>query len=38
MNTEIDLDYAHRHSTVDELFIKPADDNYVTARWCFTYT
>ena len=38
MGTEIDPDYAHRHSIVDELFIKTADDNYVTARWCFTYS
>ena len=27
--------YADKHSIIDELFIKTADDNYVTARWCF---
>jgi hypothetical protein len=37
MATEIEPDFAYRHSIVDELFIKTADDNYVTARWCFTY-
>jgi hypothetical protein len=35
----IDLDnlYPYRHSIVDELYIKTADDNYVVARWCFNY-
>jgi HEPN domain-containing protein len=35
----IDLDdlYPYKHSLVDELFIKTADDNYVVARWCFNY-
>jgi HEPN domain-containing protein len=35
----IDLDdlYPFKHSIVDELFIKTADDNYVVARWCFNY-
>jgi HEPN domain-containing protein len=34
----IDLDdlYPSKHSIVDELFIKTADDNYVVARWCFS--
>ena len=27
--------YPYRHSIVDEIFIKTADDNYVTARWCY---
>ena len=32
-----DLDdlYPFKHSIVDDLFIKTADDNYVAARWCF---
>ena len=32
-----DLDdlYPYKHSIVDDLFIKTADDNYVAARWCF---
>lgn len=32
---ELDHRYAYKHSIVNELFIKTADDNYVTARWCF---
>lgn len=35
MPTGLDDLYAEKHSIVDELFIKTADDNYVTARWCF---
>ncbi|KRP85787.1 hypothetical protein AOQ72_03820 [Bradyrhizobium yuanmingense] len=27
--------YAGKHSVVQELFIKTADENYVTARFCF---
>ncbi|HEX7892823.1 MAG TPA: hypothetical protein VF447_01440 [Terriglobales bacterium] len=27
--------YAEKHSIVKELFIATADDNYITARWCF---
>jgi hypothetical protein len=27
--------YAYKHSIVDDLYIKTADDNYVAARWCF---
>jgi hypothetical protein len=32
-----DLDdlYPYKHSIIDELFIRTADDNYVVARWCF---
>ena len=37
MPADLDADHAYRHSIVDELFIKTADDNYVTARWCFAY-
>src|ERR1700722_3423019 len=37
MAKELDPDYSYRRSIVDELFIKTADDNYVTARWCFIY-
>ena len=35
MADDIDELYPYRHSIVDELFIKTADDNYVTARWCY---
>jgi hypothetical protein len=27
--------YAEKYSIVKELFIATADDNYITARWCF---
>ena len=27
--------FAEKHSIVRELFIATADDNYITARWCF---
>jgi hypothetical protein len=27
--------FAEKHSIINELFIAPADDNYVLARWCF---
>jgi hypothetical protein len=27
--------YPYKHSIVDDLYIKTADDNYVAARWCF---
>jgi hypothetical protein len=27
--------YPYKHSIVDDLFIKTADDNYVSARWSF---
>jgi hypothetical protein len=37
MAAELDAEYPYRHSIVEELFIKTADDNYVAARWCFTY-
>jgi hypothetical protein len=37
MAAELDAEYPYRHSIVQELFIKTADDNYVAARWCFTY-
>lgn len=35
MADEVDELYPYRHSIVNELFIKTADDNYVTARWCY---
>jgi HEPN domain len=35
MRVEVDELHAEKHSIIDELFIKTADDNYVTARWCF---
>jgi hypothetical protein len=35
MPTQVDDLYAEKQSIIDELFIKTADDNYVTARWCF---
>jgi hypothetical protein len=28
-------DYAWKHSITNELFIATADENYVTARWCY---
>lgn len=34
MAVELNEDYAYRHNIVDELFIKTADENYITARWC----
>lgn len=37
MAADLDAMYPYRHSIVQELFIKTADDNYVTARWCFAY-
>src|SRR5664280_152097 len=27
--------YPEKHSIVNELFINTADDNYISARWCF---
>lgn len=27
--------HAHQSQGVRELFIGTADDNYITARWCF---
>src|SRR5580704_10087145 len=35
MPTQVEDLYAEKQSIIDELFIKTADDNYVTARWCF---
>lgn len=35
MAADLDSEYAYRHSIVLELFIKTADDNYVTARWSY---
>lgn len=35
MPAEVDDLYAEKHSIIDDLFIKTADDNYITARWCF---
>ena len=35
MADDMDELYPYRRSIVDELFIKTADDNYVTARWCY---
>jgi len=35
MPAEVGELYADQHSIIDELFITTADDNYVTARWCF---
>lgn len=35
MPTEVGELYAEQQSIIDELFIKTADDNYITARWCF---
>lgn len=32
---ELDNLYPFKHSIVDDLYIKTADDNYVIARWCF---
>jgi HEPN domain-containing protein len=37
MSIDLDELYPFKHSLVDELFIKTADDNYVVARWCFNY-
>jgi len=37
MAANLDDTYALRHSIVNELFIKTADENYVTARFCFSY-
>jgi HEPN domain-containing protein len=37
MPTEVGELYAEQTSIIDELFIKTADDNYVTARWCFNH-
>lgn len=33
----LDALYPCKHSIIDELFIKTADDNYLVARWCFNY-
>ncbi len=35
MANDIDDLYPYRRNIVEELFIKTADDNYVTARWCY---
>ena len=37
MAADLDDSYAARHSIVNDLFIKTADENYVTARFCFAY-
>jgi hypothetical protein len=37
MAADLDDSYASKHSIVNELFIKTADENYVTARFCFAY-
>jgi HEPN domain-containing protein len=35
MPAEVGELFAEQSSIIDELFIKTADDNYITARWCF---
>lgn len=35
MPETLDEHYAEKHSIIDDLFIRTADDNYVVARWCF---
>ncbi|MGY4617264.1 hypothetical protein ACVWZ4_002491 [Bradyrhizobium sp. USDA 4472] len=35
MPDTLDDFYADRHSIIEDLFIRTADDNYVLARWCF---
>jgi HEPN domain-containing protein len=35
MPVDLDHMFAGKHSIVNELFIKTADENYVVARWCF---
>lgn len=35
MATDLDHSFAEKHSIIKELFIATADDNYVTARWCY---
>lgn len=37
MADELDDLYAGKHSVVQEFFIKTADENYVTSRFCFSY-
>ena len=37
MAADLDDSYASKHSIVNELFVKTADENYVTARLCFTH-
>ena len=37
MADEFERLYAGKHSIVQELFIKTADENYVTARFCFAH-